>query len=117
MKKYMAYPKSAVLSYLRGDAVAPFVPTKAPSLLDFPKWFDWWEAGAKQVEKTAPGKILTAPIRLPEAIVTSTKATIEEVPGAVKTITSAVPIMAIAAVVLGTGYLVYKFKKQKKEFL
>jgi hypothetical protein len=93
----------------------PFVPVKNPSFFDVSQWGKWWETGAKELEKSTPGKLITAPIRLPAAIVSTTQKAIEQVPKALDAVTKAVPLIAISALVLGAGFLVYKFSKGKKE--
>lgn len=88
------------------------------SFWDFSKWPQWWEEGAKSLEKTSPGQIVTAPVRLPAALLTSTTQTVKEVPGTVKRASYALPFLAVAAALIGGGYLAYQtgiFKKQKKQ--
>jgi hypothetical protein len=123
--KYKAYPKQAIIAAMRrrmrlSGAPAKFVPTKAPSILDFSKWPQWWEAGAKELEKTAPGQLITAPVRIPAAVVSSTKKTVEAVPTAVRGVSYALPFIAIAAVLIGGGYYADKaglFDKLKSRAL
>ena len=98
---------------LHGEST--FVPVKQPSFFDISQWGKYWESGAKELEKSAPGRLITAPIRLPAAVVSTTQKTIEQVPKALDAVTKAVPLIAISALVLGAGFLVYKFSKGKKE--
>jgi hypothetical protein len=109
------YNKQAIIAAMRRRELLLGAATKAPSFWDVSKWPQWWEAGAKEIEKSAPGRIITAPIRLPEAVVTSTKKTVEEVPRVVKSVSMVVPFVALAAAVLGSAYIVYRFKEDKKE--
>jgi hypothetical protein len=81
------------------------------------QWPAWWEEGAKELEKTTPGKLVTAPVRLTEAALTSTTKTVAEVPGIVKMAKRTIPIVAIAAVLVGGGYLLYRYKSEKKRSL
>lgn len=130
MRQYREYPKQAIIAAMRrrrggfrlSGAPAPasgaFVPSKGPSIFDISKWPQWWEAGAKELEKTAPGKIVTAPIRIPAAVVESTEKTVKEVPGTVRTVSRSIPIIAVAAVLIGGGYIAYKtgvFEKIKQK--
>lgn len=84
------------------------------SLFDVTKWPQYWETGAKELEKTAPGRLITAPIRLPEAVFTSATETVKQVPDVLKTVTKSIPMILLAAVVLGGGFVVYKFTKGKR---
>jgi hypothetical protein len=69
--------------------------------------FELWEEGAKELEKTAPGKLITAPIRLPEAVFTSAQKTVTALPNVMK----AVPwVLIILAVGVG-GYLIFAGRK------
>jgi hypothetical protein len=108
MATYQAYPKQAIKRAMRRRELAGSV----PSLFNVSKWPQWWETGAKELEKTTPGKIITAPIRLPEAVITATKKTVEQVPGVVKSASNALPIIAVGCVLLGAGYLIYTMKKK-----
>lgn len=78
--------------------------------------FEMWEAGAKELEKTAPGKIITAPIRLPAAVLTSTEQTVKEVPNIAKGVSRALPILIVSATLIGGGYLLYRYKTTRKLF-
>lgn len=89
-------------------------PAKAPAWWDITKWPQWWETGAKELEKTAPGKVITAPIRLPEAVISATKKTVEQVPGIVGNVKKVIPILAVGAVVIGGVIMFDKFSKSKK---
>lgn len=124
MQKYRAYPKQAIIAVMRGrrdllGAAAQAKPQgtvttfKKPSFWDVSKWPEYWTKGAEELEKTAPGRLITAPIRIPEAVVTSTKKTVEQIPETLKTVTKAIPIIAVSAVVLGAAFLLYKFSKGK----
>lgn len=86
----------------------------SPSFWDVSKWPEMWETGAKVLEQSAPGRIITAPIRLPEAALTATTKTVQQVPGIVQTVTKTIPIIAVGAVLLGGGFLYFKFLKGKK---
>lgn len=115
--QYKAYPKQAIISVMKGrrDLLgAVIAPPKAPSFWNVFKWGDWWTKGAEELEKSAPGKLLTAPIRIPEALVTSTKKTVEMIPETLKTVTKAIPIMAVSVAVIGAAFIIYKFTKGKK---
>lgn len=112
--QYKAYPKQALIAAMRRrQLLSGDIPVKGPSIFDFSKWPQWWEAGAKELEKTSPGKLITAPVRLPEAIVSSTTKTIKETPGILKTVSYSVPLVAVAAGIVGISYLVYRYKKEK----
>ncbi len=100
--KYKAYPKRAIIGMICGDKLGAGKNV-----------FEMWEAGAKEIEKTSPGKIITAPIRLPAALVSASEKTVEQVPSIVKTVSRTIPVMAVAAVLIGAGYLVYKIKFEK----
>jgi hypothetical protein len=121
MPQYKAYNKraiEAVMKYregLHGNGTAQsFTPTKQPAWWDVTKWGQWWETGAKEVEKSAPGKLLTAPIRLPAAVISATTKTIEKIPGIVGNVGKVIPIIAVGAVVVGGVILWSKFSKGKK---
>lgn len=121
--KYKAFNKRAIeavmkrrASMLGAEQVTPggFTPTKQPAWWDVTKWGSWWETGAKELEKTAPGKLITAPIRIPEAVISATKKTVEEIPGIVGNVKKVIPIIAVGAVVVGGVILWSKFSKGKK---
>ena len=119
MQRYKAYPKRAIVAVmnrrLRGDdQVATTTPISTPSFFDFTKWPQYWETGAKELEKTGVGKVITAPIRLPESLVSATEKTVAAVPGIVSNISKVIPILAVGAVLFGGGFLWYKFSKGKK---
>lgn len=80
------------------------------SILDITKWPEWWKSGAEQLEQTAPGRIITAPIRLPEAAVRSTIKTVETLPK----VAGAVPTVLIIAAVGVAGYLILAGRKGTK---
>lgn len=103
MKKYKSYNKREVERAMDNTAIG----------FDILKPFQWWESGAKELEKTSLGKVLTAPVRLPEAVLTSTKKTVEQVPETVKSITKAIPILAVSAALIGVAVLLYKLEKGK----
>jgi hypothetical protein len=116
--RYKAYPKQAIISRMRlsGSPVSnSSSASQGPSFWDITQWPQRWEEGAQELEKTAPGKLITAPIRLPEAVLTSTISTVKEVPQVVKSVTKIIPILAISAGILGAGYIVYKVTKGKKQ--
>lgn len=106
--RYRAYNKRALCA-----AMAGYTPVKGPSILEFSKWPQWWEAGAKELEKTSPGRLITAPVRLPEAVVTASTKTVKEVPGVVRSAGVALPVLGVAAALVGASYLVYRFKREK----
>ena len=101
--KYKAYNKRAIEQAMSGVALG-FDPLKP---------FQWWDIGAKELEKTTMGKAVTAPIRIPEAVLSSGVQTIKQVPVAAKTISSAIPLIAISAAIIGTAVIVYKLNKSK----
>jgi hypothetical protein len=103
---------SVITSTPTSEVAAPAA--SAPSFWDVSKWPSMWESGAQELEKTAPGRLITAPIRLPEAVLTATSKTVQEVPNVVKTVERTLPIIAIAAVVIVGGIAYYKFSKGKK---
>lgn len=106
MQRYKIYPKQRVMAVLRGDERIG----KGKSV------FQLWEEGAKELEKTAPGKLITAPIRLPAAVVTSTEKTVEQVPGVVKNVSRTLPFLIITAGILGGGFLFYQYKTKMGMF-
>jgi LPXTG-motif cell wall-anchored protein len=110
--QYVKVPKKELVAVLRHHALSG---TKAPNFWDVSQWPKWWNSGAADLEKSDIGKIVTAPVRLPAAVFSATKKTVDEVPGLAKTAVTALPIIGIAAALLGAGYLVYKFKKNKRE--
>jgi hypothetical protein len=110
------YNKQAIIAIMKRRELLSGAATKGPSILDISKWPQWWEAGAKELEKTSPGRIITAPVRLPEAILTSSTKTVQEVPKAVNMVSRSIPIILIVAGIGGAGYVAYKtglFKKLK----
>lgn len=112
MRRYKSYCKrGALASVVANNEIAG---NDKISFWDISKWPGWWESGAAELEKSAPGRIITAPVRLPATVLTATQKTVEQVPGVVKNAGRAIPIIAIAAALFGTGYLVYKFKLYKK---
>lgn len=113
MERYKSYcKKSALASAIAHNAISGN--DKKISFWDLSQWPKWWESGAADLEKSSPGRIITAPVRLPAAVLSATTKTVEEVPGVVRNAGAAIPIIAIAAALLGTGFLVYKFKLNKK---
>jgi hypothetical protein len=72
--------------------------------------FELWEEGAKELEKTAPGKLITAPIRLPEAVFTSATETVKQAPKLAKTLPWVLIILAVGV----GGYLVFAGRKGTK---
>jgi len=104
------YNKQAIIAVMKRRELLGAT-TKGPSILDVSKWPQWWESGAKELEKTAPGRIITAPVRLPEAVLTSTTKTVQEVPSVVRSVSNVVPFVALAAGGLGIAYIVYSMKK------
>jgi len=112
---YRPYNKQALIAVMKYRNAQRFLGAeKKPSILDISKWPQWWESGAQELEKSAPGRVLTAPIRLPEAVLTSATKTVQQVPGIVRTVTKSIPLILVAAVVLGGGYLALKYSKGKK---
>jgi len=106
--KYQAVNKRAYLALMSRRKLG----ADKPNIFDVSQWPKWWESGAASLEKSSPGKLITAPIRLPEAILSATQKTVEQVPGTLKTVVNTLPLLAIAAAIVGSGYLVYKFKKK-----
>jgi hypothetical protein len=104
---YKAYPKRQIIAAMRRREML-----SGSSILDVTKWPQWWDMGAKELEKTTPGKIITAPIRLPETIITATKKTVEQVPGVVKSASNTLPIIAVACILAASGYLVYTMRRK-----
>ena len=115
MKKYKSYCKRGTMAAIDFHNTISGNEKKV-SFFDISKWPQWWESGASQLEKSAPGRLITAPVRLPEAIISATQKTVGEVPGVVKNAGAAIPIIAVSAVLLGAGFLAVKFKLfDKKE--
>jgi hypothetical protein len=110
--QWKKYPKGAVVAVMQSRSCN--LGAEKPSFFDISKWPQWWESGAKELEKTTPGKLITAPVRLTETAIKSSKEILEETPKAFKTITRAVPFIAIGAAAIGAAYLVYKLPKGKK---
>jgi hypothetical protein len=81
---------------------------------DIMKPFQWWDTGAKELEKTTLGKAVTAPIRIPEVVVSSGVKTVKEVPVTVKKVSNFVPLLLISAAIVGTAVIVYKFNIGKR---
>jgi hypothetical protein len=106
MRNYRLYPKQAIIAAMRrrgriaGDS----------SFWDITQWPKWWSSGAKELDQSAIGKLVTAPIELPEAVLSSTAKTVQEVPGVVRNVSKAIPIIAVTAGILGVAFLVYKVK-------
>lgn len=110
------YNKQAIIAIMKRRELLSGAATKGPNIFDVTKWPQWWEAGAKELEKTSPGRLITAPIRLPEAILTSSTKTVQEVPKVVNVVSRSIPLILVVAGVGGAGYLAYKtglFKKLK----
>ena len=95
--------------------VSPPAKKSTVSFWDISKWPERWESGAKELEKSSPGKLITAPIRLPEAVLSATMDTVKEVPKVVKSVSNVVPFVALAASLAGIGYIVYMVKKDGKK--
>ena len=102
--QYITVPKRNFLA-INGSLPAE----KKVSFWDFQKWPEWWESGAKSLEKSGPGKVLTAPIRVPEAVIDATTGTLKVVPKAVNRASMAIPIIAVAVGLAGAGFLAVKF--------
>lgn len=102
--RYITVPKNKFLA-INGSLPAE----KKVSFWNFSKWPEWWESGAKSLEKSGPGKIVTAPIRLPEAVIDATTGTLRVIPKAVDRASLAIPIIAVAVAVAGAGFLIVKF--------
>jgi hypothetical protein len=119
MPQYKAFNKRAIEAVMRsrrlhGDGSAQsFTPAKAPAWWDVTKWPQWWETGAKELEKTGIGKVVTAPIRVPEAVFSATKKTVEQIPGIIGNVKKVIPIIAVGAVLIGGVILWSKFAKKK----
>jgi hypothetical protein len=119
--RYKAFNKKAIDAVMRhrdkllgAEPAKTFTPEKKAAWWDITKWPQWWETGAKELEKTAPGRIITAPIRLPEAVISASKKTVEQIPGIVGNVGKVIPIIAVGAVLIGGGILWSKFSKGKK---
>lgn len=106
--EYKAYNKQVL-----GAVVSSFKPSPAPSFWDITQWGRRWESGAADLEKSTPGKIVTAPVRLTEAVLTSAKKTVEQAPDILKTVTKTLPILAVGAVAVGGAILFFKFAGKK----
>jgi hypothetical protein len=72
--------------------------------------FELWEEGAKELEKTGIGKVITAPVRLPEAVFTATKETVAQAPKIAKTL----PVILIILAAGAAAYLVFAGRKGVK---
>ena len=66
---------------------------------------EMWESGAKELEKTAIGRLITAPIRIGDKVVTATGKTIDVIPKAANTVPLVLMILAggIAAYLVFAG--------------
>lgn len=115
MKKYKSYCKpSSIAAMNYHNSIAGN--KNQLSFWDISKWPQWWESGAKDLEKSTPGKIITAPIRIPAKIIDVTNKSLDELPPAIHNAGLAIPIIAVSAVLLGAGFLAVKFKLfDKKE--
>lgn len=113
--QYKAYNKRAVAMAarrLRGDAGTASPASTNTSFWQPDKWLSWWSSGAKQLDQTPVGSIITAPIELPAAALTATKQTVQEVPGVVKSTANALPYIAGAIGILGVAFIVYKVARK-----
>jgi hypothetical protein len=116
-KRYIAVPKRQYLARLHGYALA--ADAKQPGFLSW-LWQNKadlpakWQAGATDLDKTAVGKIITAPIELPSKILTATGQTVEQVPGIVGSLKSVVPIAAAVAGIAAIGFIYFKVKSRQK---
>lgn len=72
--------------------------------------FEIWEQGAQELEKTPVGKVITAPIRLPGAIVSSATETVKSLPSIVKTVPTVLLLVAAGV----AGYLIFAGRKGTK---
>jgi hypothetical protein len=99
MRQYRPYNKRAIVKVMESNALG----------FDIMKPFDWWDTGAKELEKTTLGKAVTSPIRIPQAVVSSGVKTVKEVPVTVKKISNIIPLFLISAAIVGTAVIVYKF--------
>jgi hypothetical protein len=113
--QYIEVPKNEFLAF--AGAVNIPAQQKPPSFWDVSKWPEWWEKGAADLEKSAPGKIITSPVRIIEAATGATTGILKEAPKVVNRASWTIPIIGIAAAIAGAGYLAYKFKKNKPEKL
>ena len=116
-RRYIAVPKREYLARLHGyalaaDAVQPgFFSWLWKNKADLP---NKWQAGANELDKSAIGKIITAPIELPSTILTAMGKTAEAVPGIANSLKSVVPIAAAVAGVAAVGFIWFKIKARQK---
>jgi hypothetical protein len=119
--QYKAYPKQAIIAAMKKKELLgadTSTSTKKTSFWDITKWPSWWQSGANELEKSDVGKVITAPISVPAAIVSATKDTVSEVPGVVKSVSKTVPVIAGVVTIIGTGYILNRmgaFDKIKKK--
>lgn len=110
--RYIPISKKEYLSHLIGEEkpvyYKDFKPVKNPSFWDVTQWPERWEKGAKILEKSDVGKIVTAPVRITAAVTGATKKTVEETPDILKNLSRSIPIIAITALVIGGGFFAYK---------
>jgi hypothetical protein len=81
------------------------------------KIFDYWTTGAKELEKSAPGQLVTAPIRVPAAVVTTARKALEATGKTVETVPGAAKTLPVVFIILAGGvaaYLVFAGKKGTK---
>jgi hypothetical protein len=82
----------------------------APSFWDVSKWPSYWNSGAATLETSSPGKLITAPVRLLESATGATTGILNQAPKIVNRASWTLPIIGVAAAVIGGGYLAWKFK-------
>lgn len=79
--------------------------------------FELWESGAKQLEQTAPGRIITAPVRLLEAAAESaikTTGAFGKVADKAPGIAGTVPLILVILAGGVAAYLIFAGKKGTK---
>jgi hypothetical protein len=72
--------------------------------------FELWDMGAKELEKTVLGKLITAPVRVPSAVINATEKTVAQAPK----IAGSVPLVLIILAVGIGGYLLLAGKQGVK---
>lgn len=78
------------------------------------KVFDYWETGARELEKTGVGKVVTAPVRIAQTTAESVQKLIKDVPDVAIKTTKTIPFILILLAAGVTGYMVFMGKKGKR---